>query len=257
MRSVVATMLVSPAQPPSDLIKSAARALDVLELFARRRQPLSAGELGLALGYPRSSLNVLLKSLVTQGYLAHDLAAATYFPTLRVTMLGDWLPNTRLIALAEPAIAQLRDATRETVTLTALSGTTMRVMKALIGPEPIALQLSEGMELPVIGSAIGAAALALLPPEQADRVVNRAARGELAANARRAVEDGRLNGFAIAYNAVVSDTGAIARGLRTGRSEVFVLAVAGLASRIRRDENRLASLLTAAAAALEAEWSQE
>lgn len=72
-------------------VKSAVRALEVLELFANRRTPLRAWEIGEALEYPQSSTTMLLKSLMSMGHLSYDRIQRTYFPTVRVTSLGDWV----------------------------------------------------------------------------------------------------------------------------------------------------------------------
>lgn len=87
-------------------VKSAVRVLEVLELFANRRTPLRAWEIGDALQYPQSSTTMLLKSLISMGYLSYDRIQRTYFPTVRVTSLGDWVmqhvfDNGKLIELIQ------------------------------------------------------------------------------------------------------------------------------------------------------------
>ena len=72
-------------------IKSAQRTLALLELFSLRQRPLRVGEIARDLAIPQPSATVLLKSLATLGYLAHDPIARTYLPTLRVVLLGGWI----------------------------------------------------------------------------------------------------------------------------------------------------------------------
>ena len=71
-----------------DVVKSAARVLEVCEFFASRRMPATVRDICHGLGYPQSSTSVLLKSLHTLGYLAYDAAARCYIPASRVTLLG-------------------------------------------------------------------------------------------------------------------------------------------------------------------------
>lgn len=54
------------------VVKSAGRVFEVLELFRSARRQLTAAEVGHALGYPKSSTNALLRSLVALGYLVVD-----------------------------------------------------------------------------------------------------------------------------------------------------------------------------------------
>jgi DNA-binding IclR family transcriptional regulator len=72
-------------------IKSAARALRVLEFFAEIRRSARANEIAERLEMPQSSTSALLASLVRLNYLDFDYPTHTYRPTLRVAMLGAWL----------------------------------------------------------------------------------------------------------------------------------------------------------------------
>src|SRR5690606_23559085 len=56
-----------PAETPT--VKSAARALRVLELFDELRRDARVAEISMRLGYPQSSTSVLLKCLEKAGYL--------------------------------------------------------------------------------------------------------------------------------------------------------------------------------------------
>jgi DNA-binding IclR family transcriptional regulator len=233
-----------------DLVKSAARALDILDAFATRRQPMTATELGTALGYPKSSMSVLLKSLVRQGYLSLGGRDQAYFPTLKVARLGDWVAGSligseRLLEL----LAELRSATGETVTLTGPLDLQMRCLYALIGTHPIALQVEEGVRFPMIGTAIGAAWLSSQPDKEVEALLARWTKqdGRSVQDAeptREEVRDVRARGYAKAYDAVLPDTGAVAVPIRTaGTEHALVVAVAGLNSRIRAEEHRIVAAL--------------
>ncbi|MSQ20016.1 MAG: hypothetical protein EXR39_10780 [Betaproteobacteria bacterium] len=76
-----------------NVVKSAARVLEVFEYFARRRTPATVGEVCNALGYPQSSTSVLLKSMFTLGYLSYDQGSRRYSPSVKVAMLGEWIPE--------------------------------------------------------------------------------------------------------------------------------------------------------------------
>ena len=52
-------------------VKSASRALDILELVAHAGAPPNSTELSARLGIPKSSLSLLLATLVQRGYLEH------------------------------------------------------------------------------------------------------------------------------------------------------------------------------------------
>jgi DNA-binding IclR family transcriptional regulator len=241
-----------------DLVKSAARTFEVLEVFASQRASLTATQIGTLLGYPKSSLNVLLRSMVSQGYLMLEGGGSAYFPTLRVTGLGDWIPAALFGSDALlPVLTALRDSTGETVTLTMASGREMRLLKAVQGTHPIALQLDEGTTFPLSGTAVGTAylstldersAAALLRPEGDDETTDETgATGTKVAAVARA----RAVGYAAAYETVVPDTGAIAMPISPPDSKVpLVIAVAGLAPRIKNAQTRIVAEMKKAIAAL-------
>lgn len=71
-------------------VKSAARALRILEFFDEVRRSARANEIADRLQIPQSSTSVLLATLVRLGYIEFDGASKRYLPSLRVTMLATW-----------------------------------------------------------------------------------------------------------------------------------------------------------------------
>ena len=69
-------------------IKSARRALEVLEYFQGDRTEATVMDIARSMGYPQSSTSELLSCLVALGYLTRNRAARTYKPTARVAVLG-------------------------------------------------------------------------------------------------------------------------------------------------------------------------
>lgn len=78
-------------------VKSAARALQILEFFETVRRGASVTEISRALNYPQSSTSMLLRSLVQLGYLEMDRLKRIYMPTRRISLLGTWV-DPRLAA---------------------------------------------------------------------------------------------------------------------------------------------------------------
>ena len=226
------------------LVKSAARALDILELFAERREPLNATQIGAALSYPKSSLSVLLKSLIAQGYLSNSRGDGGLFPTLKLARLGDWVPAALLGSeTLLPLLSALRDRTGETVTLTVPNGLDMRCLHALIGTHPISLQVEEGVLFPIIGTAIGTMYLATETDEVARGLFERWAKQAPARAVgdwpalERSIANARTAGYACAYDIVIPDTGAIAMPIQAGSNgDVLIVGVAGLNHRMHQCE---------------------
>lgn len=99
-------------------VKSAARAFDLLEVFERERKPLRVTDLVEALDAPQSSVSMLLKTLVSDGYVDFSPATREYCPSMRVANLCGWVSHLpdRPRAIDE-AMQHLAQTTGETIVL--------------------------------------------------------------------------------------------------------------------------------------------
>jgi DNA-binding IclR family transcriptional regulator len=88
------------------LVKSAVRVLEVFELFDKLKRPLGTAEIARSLQFPLSSTSMLLRSLTEMGFLSCDPSNRLYFPTLRISLLGE------AIADLIPTTQRLRDLMR-------------------------------------------------------------------------------------------------------------------------------------------------
>ena len=229
-------------------VKSAARVLEVLELFAQQRRAMSGTQICNALNYPKSSANAILKSLVELGYLALNPDNLKYFPSLRVTYLGDWLPG-QLLGTVETTklLESLHEATGETVTLSMQNGFQMQFIRVLPGTFPLSLRVSEGFMAPIFGTAVGCAYLSTITDvairDLYDRAVKRGALKSKAFSLEAVmadVEAARINGCARGYDRILPDTGAIAAPLITHSHEQnLVVGIGGLSARIHRSEGSI------------------
>lgn len=227
-----------------EVVKSVGRVLAVLELFERQREPLTATEICGALEYPASSTDALLKSMLSLGYLALNTQTRRYFPSLRVTRLGEWIPTHLFQGDTMELLDTLHEATGETVTLSAQSDLHMQFVRVLPGTFPISLRITEGYIGPLFGSAVGTAYLSRLNDRQIDRLMQRGKRTPGSASKKIAfsevmkeVEETRQRGYAVGYDRILQDTGAIAMPLQDNQN--FVVAVGGLSPRIRRSESSI------------------
>ncbi|MEO0996035.1 MAG: helix-turn-helix domain-containing protein [Pseudomonadota bacterium] len=232
----------------TEVVKSVGRVIEVLEFFRDGQSQASATEICDTLGYPNSSADALLKSLVSLGYLTFDTQSRRYFPTLRVTRLGDWIPNQLFSDGTTAMLESLHESTGETVTLSMQNDLHMQFVRVLPGTFPISLRVSEGYLGPLFGTAVGEAFLSQLNDRQIQRLLQRARRtpGSVAGRMRLSAvieEVGRTRelGYAVAYDRILPDTGAVAMPLPGNSS--FVVAVGGLASRIHLSEKAIIRLM--------------
>jgi DNA-binding IclR family transcriptional regulator len=77
--------------PQPTNVKSAARALQVLEHFEFIQRPASLVDIAASLGWPVSSASLLLRTLCQMGYLNRDPHTQHFAPTMRLPLLGGWI----------------------------------------------------------------------------------------------------------------------------------------------------------------------
>lgn len=230
-----------------DVVKSVGRVLEVLEFFREEKRALNATDIGARFGYPKSSCSVLLKSLVSLGYLTVDTRTTRYFPTLRVAHLGHWLPAALFGEERMNILEELHAETGETVTLSVRNGFSMQFVSVLPGTFPITLAVEEGFKSPLFGTAVGAALMSTYSPARLDDLFARAEKADVARAKEMDLKDiaadvrkARRNGYALGYDRILPDTGAIAMPL-SGENNTLVVGVGGLSPRIRRAEKEIIS----------------
>jgi DNA-binding IclR family transcriptional regulator len=151
-------------KPSTNPVKSAARALAILELFDNLKTRAPAGLISDHLKIPVSSTSALLRSLTSLGYLSYDTADRTYSPTLRVAFMGDWLLRS---SLGNKPILQLMEhlssATGEMIAIATRSGLYSQYIYVIQATNPVRHVVRNGALLPLVKSASGWMLLSPVP----------------------------------------------------------------------------------------------
>ncbi len=149
------------ADRPEVGVKSVQVTLDVLEAVAFSPDEVGVTELAGRLGLTKGTIFRHLKTLVERGYLAQNPATTRYRLGIKSHLLGRLAgASIDLLAAAEPAMKSLRDATGQTVVLSAVEPRAVRVVSTLMGKSPIEIGVRPGSELQFHASAQGKVALA-------------------------------------------------------------------------------------------------
>jgi DNA-binding IclR family transcriptional regulator len=230
-------------------IKSAQRVLEVLEAFDRERQPLALKEICAALDYPASSAAGLLKSLVTLGYLDYDRATRTYFPTMRIALLGQWVPRA---LFGEGAILRLMEnlhrETGETVLLATESDLHAQYVHAVNTGEPLRAAVPAGTLRPLATSGTGWLLLSRRTKTEIERLCRRidieTGRKVDRAALRRNIAQARRDGFVFSKHNVSRGTGIIAMLLPGGAfGRTYAIGVGGSVTRLEKNQEAILKAL--------------
>lgn len=233
-------------------VKSAQRALEILEVFARHRRPLALKEILDELGYPTSSGSALMKSLVQLGYLDYDRERRNYFPTMRIAALGNWVQGAlfgdgKLL----PALEELHRRTGETVILAVQSDLHAQYVHLIHSAEPLQVRVPLGTLRPLARSGLGLVLLSGKTNAEIERLRRRInAAGEGAVQSREElmsrVNEVRARGYAMSKNAISPGVGVIGAALPKGPfGRVSAVGVAGTVSRLDEKKDAIVAELRA------------
>ncbi|WP_421996870.1 IclR family transcriptional regulator [Reyranella sp.] len=250
-----ALLIVDAAAREDAVVKSAARALRILEFFDDVQREARLTEISRRLGLPPSSTSVLLHSLVQLGYLSHDRTQRTFKPTLRVGMLGSW--TTR--ASAEDGsfarmLQELSAGTGETISIAARNGIYAQYIRVVQATNALRIHVPTGTRRLLVWSASGFALLSEADEREIAALVRRTnaehRSGRDRIELRRVLENVdrmRRQGYFFSRNLVTPGGGHIAmRFPPTGpepQDQVYALGVAGWVDRIARNEKRIIRLM--------------
>jgi IclR family acetate operon transcriptional repressor len=186
----------------SAAVKSAGRALDIVELIARAG-PSNARGVSRATGIPESSLSYLLATLVERGWLvqAADRTYATG-PALHRLTTGRPAP---LVERARGLVREVTAATEETSSLFVRRGDEIEAVEVAVSSHILRFTPHLGLRVPLHAFAAGKAILAALPPTALDAYFARSERERFTAQTivdesalRRDLDLARKRGYALA-----------------------------------------------------------
>lgn len=157
----------------TDAVKSAQRALQILEYLTQREEPLTFTEIADSLGFPRSSLHGLLHTLVQSGWMHLDEGSRRYTLGLRTLEAGN--AYTRALGLPErarPHMERIRDEIDETVQLSILDGRHNVYIAKVEGRQALRLASEVGRRLPAHATGLGKALLSELPARELEELIH-------------------------------------------------------------------------------------
>ncbi|GAA1225332.1 IclR family transcriptional regulator [Kitasatospora nipponensis] len=156
-------------------VKSAVRTVELLEYFAGSPGLHTLAEVQEAVGYPKSSLYMLLRTLVELGWVETDATGTRYGIGVRALLVGtSYIDGDEVVAATASVLDQLAQETTETIHLARLDGTDVVYLATRASQHYLRPFTRVGRRLPAHATALGKALLAtyddaqieeLLPPD--------------------------------------------------------------------------------------------
>ena len=152
------------------MIKSADRALQILELIAKGQGGLKHVEIAHSLKIPTSSLSGLLATLVAKDYLTFDKENRRYKLGPQVLLLATrYLADLDIIRFAQPIIKEVAITCDESTSLAIKHGLEAMFVCKQESSHALVPRLGLGERIPLYATAVGKVILAYLPKEELDQ----------------------------------------------------------------------------------------
>jgi DNA-binding IclR family transcriptional regulator len=159
--------MVSDRMISSAPVKSAVRTVELLDYLARNNGPHTLTELQQRLGYPKSSLHVLLRTLVGLGWLETDTTGTLYRIGMRALLVGtSYIDTDEVVRLSRDVLDWVAEETAETVHLARLDGFDVVYLATRESTHYLRPFSRVGRRLPAYATSLGKALLAARSDEE-------------------------------------------------------------------------------------------
>ncbi|MFZ5693512.1 MAG: IclR family transcriptional regulator [Pseudomonadota bacterium] len=136
-------------------VKSANRALDILEYVADATEPPTFSRMLSDLGFPRSSLFHLLNNLLARGYLEQQSSGGRYRLGQRAAHLAARVQGPSLAATVLPHLRSLSNALNETSGFNIWTGDSVEAIATAMGHQALAFTMKVGERAPLYAISSG------------------------------------------------------------------------------------------------------
>jgi DNA-binding IclR family transcriptional regulator len=142
-------------------VKSATRTVALLDFFARQGGMYSLAAIQQELGYPKSSLYALLRTLVQLGWVETDPTGTLYRIGMRALLVGaSYIDGDPVVGMAHETLEWLAEATGETVHFGRLDDFDVVDLSSRPSRHDLRPVVRVGRRMPVHSTALGKALLA-------------------------------------------------------------------------------------------------
>lgn len=233
-------------------VKTAGRTVDLFEIFAVARKPLTLSEISRALNAPQSSCFNLVRALEMRGYLYGVGGKKRVYPTRKLLDCAEAISSfDTVVPLMQPLLEALCKETGETVILGALQGRKVVYLDVAEGQQTIRYMSKAGEIKPVHSSAIGKALLLSMSPDDRKNMIDALSLNKVTDATltdpealMQEIEASNERGFTQTVGENVADVAAVAKPMWIN-GMAYGIAVAGPTSRLVPRMAELAAMIEA------------
>lgn len=242
-------------------VKSAARVLDILELFATEPKSLALRDVSSRLGIPKSSTHMLLATLERRAYIVR-IDDDRFKLSTSATTAKSWAggPYRRMVEASGPVMRDLIAELKETVVIAApTANLDVRILAQKVCPNLIRFEFGPEKISPSYCSAMGQVMLAFSADDDREAYLKRVDLQPLTSSTitdpdtlRNRLRQVKTQGYAISVEERFEGATGIAVPLfRPGGEVAGVTSVGMISARLKDRQSAIIATLEAAARRLE------
>lgn len=145
------------------MIASVIKAIEILEIFTPEKPTLSLAEISSQLGYPKTTLHTILRTLESKILIEKGPNGSYSLGLAIIPMTQSVRVNVQLRDRAAPLLRELGDFCRESVYLTVLDRTKCLYIYAIESPDRLLARTAVGERVKLHCTSVGKAILSFLP----------------------------------------------------------------------------------------------
>jgi IclR family transcriptional regulator, KDG regulon repressor len=229
---------------PAEQLQTLNRAIAVLDCFTRENSELGVREIARMVNLSSSVTGRLLSAMKEMGILSQNPETRAYSMGARVLSWAEVYHSTLdLRNSALPAIKELHQTTRETISLYILDGNDRVCVERLESPQSVRIVTRVGRRLPLYAGSAGKVMLAFLPVERQEQILLSTSLVPLTSKTitdlavlRRELKKVRDQGCAVSFGEWVDDAAGVAAPILDHQAKlVGAISISGPTSRFTRE----------------------
>lgn len=241
-------------------VKLVSRTINLFELLAAEKKPLSLAEISRLMDVPMSSCFALVRTLVNRGYLYEVRKRGGYYPTRRLLFLAQAIDAADpIIEMLHPRLVELRDKSGETAVLGKVQGPSVLYLDIVESVKPIRYSPAAGELRPLHANSIGKAIFNELTPQEQQSLgsqleftyYNDKTVSNLSALLAQ-MEAVKARGWAVNLGETAPELSAVAVALKIG-GDLYGISIVGPTERIEKSLNVHGAMLLDTKAEIEAQ----
>ncbi|MEO7726665.1 MAG: IclR family transcriptional regulator [Burkholderiales bacterium] len=234
------------------VMRSVQRILAVFESFTAERSSLALQEIADRIELPKSTTFRIVQSLEQAGYLVR-LEDQKYCLSLRFTRLGGLVKSTLGIReIARPVMAELAEATKETVSIHTVSGRNRVCIDAMAtASSQLRNVVQPGEQVALLSGSGSKVLMAFMPKAQLATITGAIARRTKRAQTEVLAELAKIRqqGFAVSHGERLLGLSAISAPIKDATDAVrYCITTGGPTVRMQANEKEFIKLVVKAAA---------